>query len=93
MMDEKELSIIYKCMNNYEIKLSIIDHIREISWIYDNEYKPTKNADNLNKELIDLKIILDMLFCSEDKFIELYKKRLDKFYAKSKKNERMNKIV
>jgi len=70
-----------KRSNKYFCKLALLDHIRECLE-KDNYLKATdepKTSDgykNLDKELMDLKIILDFYF---DKNEELYNKRIDKF--------------
>ncbi len=70
-----------KWWNKFLCTLSLFDHIRECLE-KDNYLKAIdapKNSEgykNLDKELMDLKIILGFYFEEED---ELYKKRIDKF--------------
>jgi hypothetical protein len=70
-----------KWSNKYFCKLALLDHLRECLE-KDNYLKATdtpksdKMYDNLDKELMDLKIILDLYF--EDS--NWYTKRIDKFY-------------
>ncbi len=70
-----------KWSNKYFCKLALLDHLRECLE-KDNYLKATdtpKDSDgykNLNKELMDLKIILDLYF---DDMNELYTQRIDKF--------------
>ncbi len=66
--------------NKYFCKLALLDHIRECLE-KDNYLKATdtpktdKGYENLDKELMDLKIILDLYFEDSD----LYEERLEKF--------------
>ncbi len=62
-------------------KLALLDHLREC--LEKDNYlkgadtpKDSKEYANLDKELMDLKIILEMYFEGN---VELYEKRLDKF--------------
>jgi hypothetical protein len=70
-----------KWSNKYFCKIALLDHLRECLE-KDNYLKATdtpKTDDgykNLDKELMDLKIILDFYFDEKD----LYEKRIDKFY-------------
>lgn len=68
--------------NEYFLRLAIIDHIREVSFIYDNEFKKNKYIINFYKELTDLKILLDILFDNDICLQELKEKRIDKFIEK-----------
>lgn len=67
--------------NKYLCKLALLDHLRECLE-KDNYLKATdtpKDSEgykNLDKELMDLKIILDFYF---DGNTQLYQKRLNKF--------------
>lgn len=69
--------------NKYFCKLALLDHVRECLE-KDNYLKatdPPKDSEgykNLDKELMDLKIILDMYFHDNT---SLYKQRLEKFVA------------
>lgn len=67
--------------DKYINKLAIIDHVREVLWLYDNEYKPHKIYINLEKELIDLYILLHIAFLGKKELIE---KRLEQFERKCK---------
>jgi hypothetical protein len=75
-----------KWSNKYFCKLALLDHLRECLE-KDNYLKATdtpksdKMYDNLDKELMDLKIILDLYF--EDS--NWYTKRIDKFYENLEK--------
>ena len=69
-----------KWSNKYFCKLALLDHLREC--LEKDNYlksidapKTDKGYENLDKELMDLKIILDLYF--EDS--ELHDRRLDKF--------------
>ena len=70
--------------NKYFCKLALLDHLRECLE-KDNYLKATdtpKNSigyKNLDKELMDLKIILELYF---DKSEKLYSTRLKKFISK-----------
>jgi len=70
--------------NKYFCKLALFDHIRECLQ-KDNylkaidEPKDSEKYKDLDKELMDLKIILDLYFADND---NLYKKRLKKFKEK-----------
>ncbi len=70
-----------KWSNKYFCKLAVLDHIRECLE-KDNflkatdEPKNSKAYENLDKELMDLKIILDFYFDGDE---GLYQKRIDKF--------------
>jgi len=71
----------WKWGDKYLSKLALLDHIREC--LEKDNYLKATDADkasegykNLDKELMDLKIILDFYFDGED---ELYQKRLEKF--------------
>jgi hypothetical protein len=70
-----------KWSNKYFCKLAILDHLRECLE-KDNYLKATDTPktdiayENLDKELMDLKILLDLYF--EDS--NWYKKRIGKFY-------------
>jgi hypothetical protein len=76
-----------KWRDKYFCKLSLLDHLRECLE-KDNYLKATdcpKNSigyENLDKELMDLKIILNFYFSDSE---ELYNKRLDKFIANLEK--------
>ncbi len=76
-----------KWSNQYFCKLAMLDHIRECLE-KDNYLKATDTAkadkgyENLDKELMDLKIILELYF---DNDFELYSKRIDKFYENLEK--------
>jgi hypothetical protein len=72
--------------NQYFLRLSIIDHLREILNLYDNEFKINKKFYNYYKELTDLKILLDILFKNDILLQELYVKRIDKFIENINKN-------
>ena len=73
--------------NKYFCKLALLDHIRECLE-KDNylkatdEQKDSAGYKNLDKELMDLKIILDFYFAGEK---DLYQKRIDKFLENSEK--------
>lgn len=73
-----------KWSNKYFCKLALLDHLRECLE-KDNYLKATDEPktslkyETLDKELMDLKIILELYFCDND---ELYQKRLDKFIDK-----------
>lgn len=70
-----------KWSNKYLCKLALLDHIRECL-AKDNFLKATdapkssEGYQKLDKELMDLKIILDFYFQHEQ---DLYKNRIDKF--------------
>ena len=70
--------------SKYFCKLALLDHIRECLQ-KDNylkaidEPKSSDKYKKLDKELMDLKIILDLYFADDN---ALYKKRLDKFKEK-----------
>ena len=72
--------------NKYFCKLALFDHVRECLQ-KDNylkaidEPKSSKKYKELDKELMDLKIILDLYFSGSD---DLYQKRLKKFKEKMK---------
>lgn len=73
-----------KWSDKYLCKLALLDHLRECLE-KDNYLKATdasKNSvgyKNLDKELMDLKIILDFYFDDND---GLHKERIDKFLEK-----------
>ena len=73
--------------NKYFCKLALLDHVRECLE-KDNYLKATNTSktevgyENLEKELMDLKIILDLYFKDSE---ELYEKRIDKFYKNLEK--------
>ena len=73
--------------NKYFCKLALLDHIRECLQ-KDNylkaidEPKSSKKYEELDKELMDLKIILNLYFADND---NLYEERLKKFKNKMKK--------
>ena len=75
-----------KWSNKYFCKLAMLDHIRECLE-KDNYLKATDTPksdigyENLDKELMDLKIILEIYFSDS----ELYSKRIDKFYENLEK--------
>ena len=70
--------------SKYFCKLSLLDHIRECLQ-KDNylkavdEPKDSEKYKDLDKELMDLKIILDLYFADNE---NLYEKRLEKFKEK-----------
>ena len=70
--------------SKYFCKLALLDHIRECLQ-KDNylkaidEPKSSDKYKKLDKELMDLKIILDLYFADDN---ALYKRRLDKFKEK-----------
>jgi hypothetical protein len=69
-----------KWSNKYFCKLAIFDHIREClekdNYLKGKDIpKSDEGYDNLDKELMDLKILLDLYFENSD----WYEKRLDKF--------------
>jgi len=73
--------------NKYICKLALLDHIRECLE-KDNylkatdEPKDSEGYKNLDKELMDLKIILDFYFSDKK---DLYEARIDKFWSNLKK--------
>ncbi len=76
-----------KWSNKYFCKLALLDHLRECLE-KDNYLKATDTPKkdqgyvNLDKELMDLKIILDLYFEHDS---ELYEKRINKFYENLEK--------
>ena len=74
--------------NKYLCKLALLDHLRECLE-KDNHLKAvdapkdSRGYRNLDKELMDLKIILDFYFSDRQ---DLYRKRINKFWIKMKKN-------
>ncbi len=66
--------------NKYFCKMVLFDHLRECIQ-KDNYLKATdsKDTEALDKELMDLKIILDLYFNDRK---ELEKKRIEKFIQK-----------
>lgn len=79
-----------KWRDKYFCKLSLLDHLRECLE-KDNYLKAidsSKDSDgyqNLDKELMDLMIILEMYFENSE---NLYEKRLDKFIQNLKKDKK-----
>ena len=77
------ISRIKNCFKNeYFLRLAIIDHINEISFIYNNEFKKNKSPISFYKELTDLKILLDIIFDNDVCLQDLKDKRIDKFIEK-----------
>lgn len=69
-----------KWSNKYFCKLAILDHLREClekdNYLKGKDIpKSDEGYDNLDKELMDLKILLDLYFEKSD----WYEKRIDKF--------------
>lgn len=83
-MQEKLNLLKTKWFDKYLCKLALLDHLRECLE-KDNYLKSidaTKDSDgykNLDKELMDLKIILDFYF---DQSNDLYEVRINKFLEK-----------
>jgi len=80
---KEKIKLLYekKWNNKYLCKLSLFDHIREC--LEKDNYLKARNIPkdsemykNLDKELMDLKIILDFYFEKDEK---LYEKRINKF--------------
>ncbi len=76
-----------KWSDKYFCKLALLDHIREC--LEKDNYlkaadkpKNSKGYQNLDKELMDLKVILDFYFSSSRK---LYERRIKKFWEKRNK--------
>ncbi len=75
-----------KWSNKYFCKLALFDHIREClekdNYLKATDTPKTDEAyNNLDKELMDLKIILDLYFEDTD----WYEKRLEKFFENLEK--------
>ena len=86
---EKKLKALQKGKrsNKYFCKLALRDHVRECRekdchLKATNTPKHAEGYKNLDKELMDLKIILDFYFDDHD---NLYKKRIDKFWENLEK--------
>jgi hypothetical protein len=84
-MDNKFKKLLtIKWSDKYLCKLALLDHLRECL-MKDNYLKATNEPKNskkyaqLDKELMDLKIILDFYFHKNQ---SLYKTRLNKFWSK-----------
>lgn len=82
---QEKIELLKKTWSNkYLCKLAILDHLRECLE-KDNYLKATdasKDSDgykNLDKELMDLKIILDFYFTDNN---DLYETRINKFLEK-----------
>ena len=74
-----------KFNDDYFRLLSIVDHLRECSNIYD-EYKLKRcSIDDLDKELTDLFILLNIHISKKD---SLYIERIDKFFDKINEKEK-----
>jgi hypothetical protein len=43
---------------NYNVKNSIYAHLHELVWVWDNQYKPDKDWENFEKELIDTFLLI-----------------------------------
>lgn len=84
-MQEKLEQLKLKWSNKYFCKLALLDHLREC--LEKDNYlkaidapKDSEGYKNLDKELMDLKIILNLYFSDND---ELYKTRVDKFLERA----------
>src|SRR3990167_9662657 len=81
---DKTEQLLTKWSNKYFAKLGLLDHLREC-FEKDNYLKATDSPKesqgykDLEKELMDLKIILDFYFKDSQ---DLYEARLDKFLQK-----------
>lgn len=86
-MNDKIRQLKEKWSDKYFCKLALLDHLRECLE-KDNYLKATDKPkdsvgyENLEKELMDLKIILDFYFDGEQ---TLYQKRIDKFLMNLRK--------
>ncbi len=86
-MNDKIIELLKIRWDKYFCKLAILDHVRECLE-KDNYLKATDTPktdiwfQNLNKELMDLKILLDMYFVDRN---DLYETRLNKFLENAKK--------
>lgn len=72
--------------NNYLNILSIIDHLHECLWEYQNRYKPKVNKEVLFNELADLHILLIILF-EKEPYIPIVSQRIHRFIEKANENE------
>jgi len=75
-----EIAKIYA--KEYFNKLGIMDHVREVSFLYDHEYKYMKVSDKWEAEMADLYILLEAYFNRKDKASILearYKRFIEKF--------------
>lgn len=83
--DESGKKVLKAFKDNYFRKLSIFDHIRELNNLYD-KYKDTGDDLKLRKELIDLKILIDMELAFDNRkhksYDDLYNERMSKFCYK-----------
>jgi hypothetical protein len=43
---------------NYDVKTSIYAHLHELIWVWDHEYKPNKDWENFEKEMIDAFLLI-----------------------------------
>lgn len=69
--------------DKYLLLLSISDHINEVQDLYLHDYKRTKDRTELDKELIDLYILLT-IYCDDKQ--ELIDSRVDRFIEKMRKD-------
>jgi hypothetical protein len=76
----KMVGVISEKFSNFFLRrLCIMDHIRQINWLYDHEYK-TKGLDtNWDQELADLYILLQIHFLNRP---EAVADRMKKFESK-----------
>lgn len=86
---DKRIKIIDKAYeDNYLNKLAIMEHLRECNFLWDNDYKKTKDIKNLNKELADLYILLDIWFRKYDNYQNV-PDRIDRFIEKISKDKKI----
>lgn len=78
MMDKIKI-IKNKFKDKYLLKLSIIDHVKEVDVLYDLARLDKKEIDNFNKELADLYILLTQYFDDKQELIDI---RVDRFIEK-----------
>ena len=74
--------------NPYVRRLMIVDHVRELHHMYDQYKAKQITWEDMQRELMDLRILLDVEFyeLADSKYNDLYAKRIHKFHEKAGSN-------
>lgn len=88
LLDMNGFALIKKAnARNYVVKNSIYGHLHELIWVWDHEYKPNKEWDNFEKELIDTYLLVGAYLENNNK-IDKVNARIQAFIDKISEEEK-----